>query len=96
MLEKNTRKSPAFDLRLRIRNYYRTSSIGNVSTAWNDYGQGTRDLSSPITLSPGLTDHLDKHRPGLLRCSDLAKEVDANPFHSLIRLQSKSEAQSVY
>ena len=72
MLEKNTRKHLPPDLRQKIRSCYAMRLVSKVSGA-SDFGQG-RVNPSPITLSPGLTDHLDEYRAGLLRCSRLIEK----------------------
>lgn len=42
-----------------------------------------------------ITDHLDEHLFCFLRGSDLAWEFDADTFHSLFRLKTKAEAETV-
>lgn len=90
MLEKNTRKHSPPDLRKRIPSCYAMRLVSKVSGGSSDFGQGRVNRPSPITLSPGLTDHLDEYRPSLLRCSHLVEEVAVyttffgNRIHSLI------------
>src|ERR1035441_9470286 len=52
-------------------------------------------MRGPLVSSPGMPNHLDEDRTGVLRGSDLAGEIDPSSLDPITRLQSKREAEAI-